>query len=113
MKNGKPAFGYNYLGLNSTEIIANQSVKPGKHTIVYNFAYEGGGPGKGGIGTLTVDGTKVAEGRLEKTQAGIFSVDDLADVGMDEGTWIMNYGTSDKFSGNIYKVTIEREEEKK
>ncbi|GAA0880684.1 arylsulfatase [Algoriphagus jejuensis] len=108
VKDGKPAFGYNYLGLTSTEIIAKQAMKVGRHTIVYNFAYEGGGPGKGGVGTLSVDGTKVAEGRIDKTQPGIFSVDDLADVGMDEGTWIMDYGASDKFSGKIHKITIEQ-----
>jgi hypothetical protein len=41
---------------------------------------------QGGIGTITVDGNKVGEGRIEKTQPGIFSVDDLADVGTDDGT---------------------------
>lgn len=107
MKNGKPTFGYNFLGIESTDIMATQALKPGKYSIVYDFKYDGGGAGKGGTGTITVDGNKVAEGRLERTQPGIFSVDDLADVGMDEGTRVSDYGTSDKFTGKIEKVNIE------
>jgi arylsulfatase len=107
LKNGKPAFGYNFLGLETTDIMALQALKPGRYTLVYDFVYDGDGAGKGGTGTLTVDGNKVAEGRINRTQPGIFSVDDLADVGMDEGTWVSDYGTSDKFDGKIHKVKIE------
>jgi hypothetical protein len=88
--------------------VASQALKPGKYQLVYDFKYEGGGPGKGGIGTITVDGKKAAEAKIERTQPGIFSVDDLADVGIDEGTWVADYGSSAKFSGKIGKVTIER-----
>jgi arylsulfatase A-like enzyme len=108
VKNGKPAFTYNYLGLESTDVVASQPLKPGKYQIVYDFKYDGGGPGKGGIGTITVNGNKVAEKRIERTQPGIFSVDDLADVGIDDGTWVADYGTSSEFNGKIDKVTIEQ-----
>jgi arylsulfatase len=108
MKSGKPAFSYNYLGMESTQIISAQALKPGKYQLVYDFAYDGGGMGKGGVGTLTVNGEKVAEKRIEKTQPGIFSVDDLADVGTDDGTHVADYGTSAKFNGKIDKVTVER-----
>lgn len=108
MKNGKPAFTYNYLGMESTDVMASQPLKPGKYQIVYDFNYDGGGPGKGGTGTITVDGNKVAEKRIERTQANFFSVDDLADVGVDDGTWVADYGTSSKFNGKIGKVTIEQ-----
>ena len=57
--------------------------------------------GKGGVGTITVNGKKVVEKRIEKTQPGIFSVDDLADVGIDEGTQVANYGPSSKFNVTI------------
>lgn len=113
VKNGKPAFSYNFLGLESTHIVANQTLKPGKHTIVYDFKYDGGGAGKGGVGTISVNGNKVAEGRIERTQPGIFSVDDLADVGIDEGTWVADYGASAKFNGRIEKVKLETVAEKK
>ena len=106
LKDGKPAFSYNYLGLESTRIMAQEALKPGNHMLVYDFTYDGGGMGKGGIGTITVNTKKVAEGRIEKTQLGIFSVDDLADVGLDEGTPVADYGTSSKFNGKIDKVTI-------
>jgi arylsulfatase len=108
MKNGKPAFSYNYLGLQTTNIMASQALAPGKYTIVYDFKYDGVGAGKGGVGTITVDGKKVAEGRLDKTQPGIFSVDDLADIGVDDGTHVANYGASTKFNGKIGKVLIEQ-----
>jgi len=106
IKNGKPAFTYNYLGIQSTDIIAGQALKPGNYILVYDFKYDGGGQGKGGVGTITVNDKKVAEGRIEKTQPGIFSVDDLADIGLDEGTQVADYGPSSKFKGKIEKVTV-------
>ncbi len=108
VRNGKPAFTYNFLGLESTTIMATQTLKPGKYTLVYDFKYGGDGPGKGGVGSLYVDGNKVGEGRINRTQPGIFSVDDLADVGMDEGTQVADYGGSHKFNGKLHKVVIEQ-----
>lgn len=54
--------------------------------MVLDFAYEGGGVGKGGKATLLVNGKPVAEGRIEKTQPNIFSADETADVGIDNQT---------------------------
>jgi arylsulfatase len=108
MKNGKPAFSYNYLGLESTEIIASDALKPGNYKITYDFKYDGGGMGKGGVGTILVNDKKITEKRIEKTQPGIFSVDDLADVGVDDGTHVADYGKSSKFNGKIEYVTVER-----
>ncbi len=108
LKNNKPAFCYNYLGMESTQIMADQPLKPGNYKLVYDFRYDGGGMGKGGIGTISVNDKKVAEKRIEKTQPGIFSVDDLADVGVDDGTHVADYGKSSKFTGKIGYVTIER-----
>lgn len=108
LKNGKPSFTYNRLGLESSHIIAAQALKPGKYTLVYDFKYDGGGPGKGGVGTITANGNKIAEGRINQTQPGIFSVDDLADVGVDDGTHVADYGASSRFNGKINKVMIEQ-----
>ncbi len=107
MKEGKPAFSYNYLGMQSTEIIATEALKPGNYKLVYEFKSDGG-LGKGGLGTITVNDKKVTEKRIEKTQPGLFSVDDLADIGVDDGTLVADYGTSSKFNGKIEYVTIER-----
>jgi hypothetical protein len=108
MKDGKPSFSYNYLGMESTHIIADQPLKPGNYKLVYDFKYDGGGMGKGGVGTISVNGKAVAEKKIEKTQPGIFSVDDLADVGVDDGTQVADYGKSSKFIGKIEYLTIER-----
>ena len=106
VKDGKPAFVYNYLGLEKFTVASSQALSPGRHTIVYAFKSDGG-LGKGGVGTITVDGNKAGEGRIGKTQPGIFSVDDLADVGTDDGTPVTDYGKSRKFTGTLNKVTIQ------
>lgn len=108
VKDGMPTFSYNYLGLGTEHIKATQPLKPGKYTLIYDFKYAGGGMGKGGVGTITANGNKIAEGTLTRTQPGIFSVDDLADIGVDDGTHVTDYGKSPRFSGKINKVFIEQ-----
>jgi arylsulfatase A-like enzyme len=110
VKNGVPAYDYNFLGLKRTTIAASKPLAPGKSTIRFDFAYDGGGPGKGGVGTLFVNGVKVAEGRIEHTEAGMFSADETADVGIDLGTPVVeSIGAEEKsrFTGHIPKVTVE------
>jgi len=88
---------------------------PGKATIRFDFAYDGGGPGKGGTGTLFVNNEKVAEGRIEHTEAGMFSADETADVGIDLGTPVVEAigaEAKSKFTGKIDKVTVEVREMK-
>ena len=65
--------------------------------------------GKGGLGTIYVNDKKVAEGRIERTHANLFSLDDAADVGMDEGTPVTEEYTSSAstFTGTILKITID------
>ena len=110
VKDGVPAYDYNFLGLQRTSIAATKPLAPGKHTIRFDFAYDGGGPAKGGTGTLTVDGEKVAEGKLAHTQPGMFSADETADVGIDLGTPVVEAigaEAKSRFTGRIPKVTIE------
>jgi arylsulfatase len=110
VKNGVPAYDYNFLGLQRTSIAAPKPLAPGKATIRFEFAYDGGGPAKGGKGTLSVNGEKVAEGRIERTQPGIFSADETADVGIDLGTPVVEAigaEAKSRFTGRIPKVTIE------
>jgi arylsulfatase A-like enzyme len=113
VKDGVPAYEYNFLGLRQTRISAAKPLAPGKATLKFDFAYDGGGPGKGGIGTLYVNGQKVAEGRIENTQAGLFSADETADVGIDLGTAVVESIGSEhesKFGGRISRVTVEVKE---
>lgn len=106
--NGKPTFVYNFLGLERFTITSSEALPRGKSTIVFNFAYDGGGPGKGGMGTITVNGKKVGEGRIARTQPVIFSTDDTFDVGEDWGTPMADtYKLPFKFSGILKTVTVE------
>ncbi len=110
VKDGVPAYDYNFLGLQRTTIAATSPLTPGKATIRFDFAYDGGGPGKGGTGTLFVNDQKVAQGRIAHTQAGIFSADETADVGVDLGTPVVEAIGSEKeskFTGRIPKVTVQ------
>ena len=65
LNDGKPAFTYNYLGLEKFDVLSSEALSPGKHTIVYDFKSDGG-LGKGGVGTITIDEKKAGEGRIEK-----------------------------------------------
>jgi arylsulfatase len=108
-RDGVPAYDYNFLGLKSTTIAGSKPLAPGKHTVRFDFAYDGGGPGKGGMGTLFVDDEKVAEGRIEHTQGGMFSPDETTDVGIDLGTPVVEAigaEAKSRFTGRIPRVTV-------
>lgn len=109
LKDGKPTYCYNFLGLQEFKVAAPQALKPGKATIRMNFDYDGGGAGKGGTASILVNGEKVASGRIEHTQAGIFSADEGAGVGMDDATPVTaDYKERDNaFTGKILKVTVD------
>lgn len=110
VKDGVPAYDYNFLGLQRSTVAAKDRLAPGKSTIRFEFVYDGGGPGKGGTGSLLVNGKKVAEGRIEHTQAGIFSADETADVGIDLGTPVVETVGAEaksRFTGRIPKITVE------
>jgi hypothetical protein len=110
LKDGKPAFTYNWLGLKRYTVASAKSLPPGKVNIRYEFVYDGNGFGKGGSGRLMVNGEKVAEGRIESTHSFIFSPDEGADVGQDGETPVVeDYGIPGpyKFTGTIDKVTID------
>jgi arylsulfatase len=111
VKDGVPAYDYNFLGLSRWSIASSKPLPAGSTSnIRFEFAYDGGGPGKGGVGTLFVDDEKVGEGRIEHTQAGIFSADETADVGIDLGTPVVEAIGSEagsRFTGHIPKLTVE------
>jgi arylsulfatase len=108
VKDGKPTYTYNWLGLQRYTVTAAQPLAPGKATVRFEFAYDGGGPGKGGKATLFVNGKQVATGRIERTQCCFYSADEGTDVGADEGTPVTEaYKPPFKFTGKISKVTVE------
>ena len=111
MKDGKPAYTYNFLGLSRYTVAANQKIPAGPATVILDFDYDGGGLGKGGTATLSVNGDTVAEGRVEKTQPLMFSADETADLGLDNQTPVVEgigIGREEtRFTGKIQKVTVE------
>lgn len=109
VKEGKPIYAYNFLGLKTTKIVGNDSLPAGRSTIRFEFAYDGPGLGKGGTGTILVNGNKVVEGKIDRTQGMAFSADEGADVGQDGETPVSDdYKQGDnKFTGKIKKVVIE------
>ncbi len=110
MKGGKAAYVHNWVGKEAYTITTPNPVPPGKATIRYEFGYEGGDkPGMGGTGTIFVNGTKVAEGRIDKTTPFLFSADETTDVGVDGATPVTEAYKErhNEFNGEIAQVTVE------
>jgi len=109
MKGGKVSYVHNWVGKERYTITAREPLPPGKATIRYEFVFEGGEPGSGGTGTISVNGQQVAEGRIEKTTPFLFSADETADVGVDEATPVTeDYAERhNEFTGTIDKVTVQ------
>jgi len=105
---GKPVFHYNLAGVARYTMAGKEPLAPGKHTILFDFKYDGGGIGKGGTGTLLVDGKKVATGRIARTLAFRISLDETLDCGEDTGTPVSeDYRVPFKFTGKLAKVVID------
>ena len=109
---GKPVFDYAFS--NQTEhkyrVASGEKLAAGKHTIKFDFKYDGPGMGKGGTGTLSVDGKQVAEGNIERTIPIRISLDETFDVGEDTGTPVVEDYVDKmpfKFTGDLKKVVIE------
>jgi arylsulfatase A-like enzyme len=112
---GKPVFDYNLLDLThyrweggpAGHGLLAEALKPGKHTIVFDFKYYGPGPGKGGTGVFTVDGKEVARKAIPHTIPLLMSIDETFDVGMDTRTPINDdYKLPFQFTGTIDKLTF-------
>jgi arylsulfatase len=110
MKNGKVHHEYNFFALERTNISGETPLEPGKHVIVYEFIPDAAKPGTGGKSILSVDGKKIAEGQISKTQPFMFSADEGVDVGVDGETNVStDYNQGDNaFTGQIVKVTVEQ-----
>jgi arylsulfatase len=107
VKDGRPAFTYNYFIAERSTISGKEKLPAGPVTVRYEFAYDGGGVGKGGAQKLFVNGQLVAEGRLERTVPSSYSADETFDVGMDTGSAVGDYKAPFPFTGTIKKVVVE------
>ena len=112
VKDGKPTFTMNLLNLERPKWQAREALKPGRHTVVFDFALEQKGEipfGHGGTGVMSVDGQEAARLTLPKTTPFTFAWDETFDVGMDTGTPVddKDYQVPFAFSGTIEKITVD------
>jgi len=118
LQHGKPVFVYNLLDLERFrweggvggligDDLFGKALKPGKHTIVFDFKYDGPGPGKGGTGVLSVDGRELARKTLEHTIPLMMAIDETFDVGVDTRSGVdERYELPFRFTGKIDKLTF-------
>ena len=105
---GAPVFHYNWYGHEHAVITGPSPLDPGEHVVQLVFAYDGGF-GAGGQASLLVDGTRSAEGRVEKTVPLVFSMSgETFDVGTDTGSPVGDYSQDFSCTASIRAVTIER-----
>ena len=110
VREGKPTFVYNYLEMERPTITGKDALPKGKVKLALDFKYEGkeGDLGKDATVTMSVNGTKVAEGQIPKTIPLQISLGEGMDIGMDVGSPVdFTYKLPFKFTGKIEKVKIE------
>jgi arylsulfatase A-like enzyme len=106
---GTLKYHYNFLGMMQFEVTAKSPLPAGTHQARMEFAYDGGGLGKGGAATLYVDGDAVGTGRVERTHAYLFSMDETLEIGCDVGEPVSpDYGPrGNAFNGKVKWVQID------
>ena len=111
-KDGRPAYCYNLFGLQQFKVYGDEPIPAGEHQVRMEFAYDGGGLGKGGTVTLYVDGAEVGQGRVDGTVPMLFSADETTDVGSDTATPVSDdYGPRDSaFTGTVRWVQLDIDE---
>ncbi len=109
LRDGRPAYCHNLLGLQRFKVGSETPVPAGRHQVRMEFEYDGGGLGKGGAVRLFIDGTLTGEGRLPATVPLIFSADETADIGRDGASPVSDdYGTpGGAFTGTVHWVLLE------
>jgi arylsulfatase len=109
---GRVVFLYNLLDLKRT-IWEGPELKPGKHSIVFDYKIDGPGLGKGGTGVLYVDGQEVAKNTMEHSTPITFPEDETFDIGEDTRAGVAmieyRYDPPFKFTGKIDKLTFKLE----
>jgi arylsulfatase A-like enzyme len=116
---GKPVFTWNLVDLKRVRWEGPQPLAPGKHTLEFDFKYEGlgiatlafnnvSGIGRGGTGVLKVDGKDVATQKMERTIPLLLQWDETFDVGADTGTPVddNDYKVPFRFTGKLAKLTL-------
>jgi arylsulfatase A-like enzyme len=109
LKDGKPGYCYNLFGLQRFKVHGEEPLPAGEHQVRIEFAYDGGGLGKGGEVTLYADGEKVGTGRVDATVPMLFSGDETTDLGSDSGTPVSDdhQAGMTEFTGRVQWVEID------
>jgi arylsulfatase len=107
-KGGKLKYCYNLLGIQCFFAESASALPPGEHQVRMEFAYAGGGLGKGGTASLYVDGKQVGEGKVGATAPIVFAADEGCNVGVDTGSPVSpDYGArGNEFSGRVKGVQL-------
>jgi arylsulfatase len=115
---GKPVFLWNLVDLKRVRWEGPETLSPGKHTLEFDFKYDGlgigtlafnnvSGIGRGGTGVLKVDDKEVARQTMEHTIPLILQWDENFDIGADTGTPVSNdYQVPFRFTGKLDKLTL-------
>jgi arylsulfatase len=116
---GKPVFLYNFVDMKRTRWEGRDALSPGRHTLEFDFKYDGlgigtlafnnvSGIGRGGTGVLKVDGREVAHQTMEMTIPLIWQWDENFDIGADTGTPVADkdYQVPFRFTGKLTKLTL-------
>ena len=106
---GRPTYCHNFLGLQRFKVQGDAQLEPGPHEVRMEFAYDGGGLGKGGTVSLSVDGRSVGEGRIGATVPMLYSLDETADIGRDTASPVSDDYTGEEslFRGRVDWVRID------
>jgi arylsulfatase A-like enzyme len=109
LRSGRPKYCYNLFGMQRFTVEGREPVAPGTHQVRVEFAYDGGGLGKGGTVSLFVDGQQVGEGRVEHTVPMVFSADETCDIGSDKASPVGDDYTAEEsvFNGTVRWVQID------
>ena len=109
VKGGRPVYEYNYYSMKHTAVTGTEALKPGPNVLRVEFAYDGGGLGKGATVSLFVNDRKIGQGRLDPTiWVGKYSADETFDIGEDSNSPVSDaYAAPFRFTGAIRKVVID------
>lgn len=107
VKDGKPAYTYNFFRRRVTTLAAANPLPAGPSVITLRFDYNGGGRGKGGTATLLVNGVQAAQARIPETVPAAFSFEETFDVGEDSASPVGDYESPYAFTGTLRQVDLD------
>ena len=111
LREGKPVFTMNLLGVEHVKWEAPAALPPGRHTVVFDWQMDSKGPpvARGGNGALSVDGVQMAQRALPRTLPFTWAWDETLDVGLDTGTPVddRDYQVPFEFTGKLGRVTVD------